>query len=138
MTCTRDVLARCAGAGVQLWPDAGSLAYSMPADTSSDLKADLGAHRAELARLVVEAAVRHAWRIPNEVSIGPRVATILAWLVAERSAFGRDEWRLWLEAKTSHIDHGASSYLADILATEAVARTRLGPKIGCATDRAAA
>ncbi len=112
--------------GAAVTPREGTLEISAPADAVTPaIRVALKDHKRALLSATDPARVAAAWRVPHCVQLSATLLTILAWLLAERARFARPDWRRWVEHKTAHIDAGASPYVADILATEAVARAEL-------------
>jgi len=104
-----------------------------------ELRTAVGRCKAALIRLVDEAAIRRAWRIPGETPLGPQLSTLLAWLLAERAVFTRDEYQRWHDQRTAQVEAGVPGYVADILAADVIARERLQTMMAMPTrDREAA
>jgi hypothetical protein len=126
-----EVLREIVSRGVGIAPAGAGVGVYLPPRSASDwsltpqLRADVSRCKAALLRLVDEAAVRKAWRIPDVVILTPQVCTIAAWLLAERITFSRVDWREWLGRKTMLIAAGSPRHVADLLATEEIARKRL-------------
>ena len=136
----RDTVAR----GIGLTTDGRDLAVYRSREAppgpvlAPEHRARIADQKATLLEILDEPTVRLTWRIPHDVPLRPHLLTVLAWLAVERERWKRDDWHAWLTAKSALIDDGVPCYVADLLATERVARVNLAMLGGKATARVAA